>query len=74
MLKTLPLFRLDRSFMEPFIVKTVTFTNAVIQLKDGDTAELINVSRPRLSKCNMHMEHSISWVGHSNKLQKHRQI
>ena len=33
MLKTAPRFRLDRSFKGPFVVKTVTPTNAVIQLK-----------------------------------------
>ena len=74
MLKTAPRFRLDRSFKGPFIMKTVTPTNAVIQLKDDETVELINVSRQRLSKCNMNMRHSIPWVEHSNKLRKRRQI
>ena len=72
MLKTQPRFRLDRSFKGPFIVKTVTPTNAVIQLKGDDSAELINVSRQRLSKCNVGMEYSTPWVGHSNKLRKRR--
>ena len=62
MLNTAPRFRLDRSFKGPFVVKTVTPTNAVIQLKDDDNAQLINVSRQRLSKCNMEMEHSTPWV------------
>ena len=74
MLKTQPRFRLDRSFKGPFIVKTVTPTNAVIQLKGDDSAELINVSRQRLSKCNVGMEYSSPWVGHSNKLRKRRRI
>ena len=74
MLKTAPRFRLDRSFKGPFIVKTVTPTNAVIQLKDDAHAELINVSRQKLSKCNREIGHSTPWIGHSNKLRKRRQI
>ena len=46
----------------------------MIQLKGDDDAELINVSRQRLSKCNVGMEQSTPWVGHSNKLRKRRQI
>ena len=58
MLKTAPRFRLDRSFKGSFVVETVTPTNAVIQLKDDAHAELINVSRQRLSKCNREIGHS----------------
>ena len=45
MLKTEPRFKLDHSFKGPFVVKSLTSTNVVIQLKDDDTAELVNVSR-----------------------------
>ena len=72
MMKTQPQFHLDRSFKGPFIVKTVTPTNAVIQLKGDNSAELINVSRQRLSKCNVGMEDSTPWVGHSNKCRRIR--
>jgi len=51
MLKTEPRFKLDRSFKGPFVVKSLSSTNAMIQLKDESTAELLNVSRQRLSRC-----------------------
>ena len=72
--KTAPSFRLDRSFKGPFVVKTVTPTNAVILLKDDSHANLINVSRQRLSKCNREIGHSTPWIGLPNKLRKCRQI
>ena len=74
MLKTAPCFQLDRSFKGPFILKTVTPTNAVVQLKDDAHVELINISRQRLSKCNTEIGHSTPWIGHSNKLRKCQQI
>jgi len=74
MLKTEPRFKLDRSFKGPFVVKSLTSTNAVIQLKDDNNAELLNVSRQRLSRCESAMETAIPWVGHSGKLRKRRQI
>ena len=45
MLKTEPRFRLDRSYKGPFKIKSLTCTNAVIQLKDDTNAEELNVSR-----------------------------
>ena len=68
MFKTTPCFRLDRSFKKLFsytyIVKTVTPTDAVIQLKDDGHAEL-NVSRQRLSKGNTEIGNSTTWIGYS---------
>ena len=72
MLKTEPRFKLDRSFKGPFVMKSLTSTNAVIQLKDDDTAELLNVSRQRLSRCDPAMSAATPWVGHSAKLRRRR--
>ena len=74
MLKTEPRFKLDRSFKGPFVVKSLTATNGMIQLKDDDTAELFNVSRQRLSRCDPAMAAAIPWVGHCNKLRKRHRI
>ena len=74
MLKTEPRFKLDRSFKGPFVVKSLTTTNGMIKLKDDDTAELLNVSRQRLSRCEPAMSAAIPWVGHCNKLRKRRRI
>ena len=43
MLKIQPRFRLDRKYKGSFIVKSVTPTNVVIQLKDDSTAEKLYV-------------------------------
>ena len=64
MLKTEPRFRLDRSYKGPFEIKSLTSTNAVIQLKD-DTNGMCRVRE---------MLHSAPWTGHSGKLRKRRQI
>ena len=58
MLKTQPRFRLDRKYKGPFIVKSVTPTNVVIQLKDDSTAEELYMSRQRVSLCSSGMSHS----------------
>ena len=44
MLKTQFHFRLDRSFRGPFVVQSVTLTNAVIKAKGIEDAQEINVS------------------------------
>ena len=46
----------------------------MIQLKDDDTAELLNVSRQQLSRCDPAMAAATPWVGHCNKLRKRRRI
>ena len=74
MLKTERRFRLDRSYKGPFVIRSLTSTNAEIQIKDDPTAELLNVSRQRLSLCNPEMSESIPWVGHSGKLRKRRKV
>ena len=56
------------------MIKSLTGTNADIQLKGDATAEVLNVSRQRLSLCSSEMSQSIPWVGHSGKLRKRRQI
>ena len=48
MLKTQSHFHVDRSFKGPFLVQSVTPTNAVIRAKDIKDAEEINVYRQRL--------------------------
>ena len=74
MLKTEPRFRLDHSYKGPFVIKSLTSTNAVIQLKDDVSAEVLNVSRQRLSLCKPDMLHSTPWTGHSGKLRRRRRI
>ena len=74
MLKTQPRFHLDRSFKGPFVVQSVTSSNAVIKAKDIEDAEEINVSRQRLSICSDEMKHSTLWIGHGNRLRKRRVI
>ena len=74
MMKTELGFRLDRSYKGPFVIRSLSSTNADIQLKDDTTAELLNVSRQRLSLCHPEMSQSIPWVGHSGKLRKRRRI
>jgi len=67
-------FKLDRLFKGPFAVKSLTSTNAMIHLKDNSAAELLNVSKQRLSRCEPAMETATPWVGHSGKLRKRRQV
>ena len=74
MLKTQSRFCLDCSFKGPFVVQSVTSTNAVIRAKDIVVAEEINVSRQRLSICSDEMKHSTPWIGHGNRLRKRREI
>ena len=74
MLKTEPRFRLDRSYKGPFQIKSLTSTNAIIQLKDDSEAEELNVSRQRLSLCKPEMTSSTPWVGHSGRLRKRRKV
>ena len=62
MLKTEPRFRLDRSYKGPFVIKSLSTTNADIQLTDDPAAEILNVSRQRLSLCSVYMSQSIPWV------------
>ena len=70
MLKTEPWFKLDHSFKGPFVVKSLTSTNAMIQLKDDDTTELLNVSRQWLSCCDLAISAATPWVGHCAKLRR----
>jgi len=70
MLKTELRFKLDRAFKGPFVVKSLTSTNAVIQLKGDDATKLLNVSRQRLSRCELAMATANPWVGHSGKLRR----
>ena len=50
MLKVQPKFKLDRKYKGPFVIKSITNTNAVIHSKDPSHKEM-NVSIQRLSKC-----------------------
>ena len=74
MIKTEPRFRLDRSYKGPFEIKSLTSTNAMIQLKHDVRAEELNVSRQRLPLCKPDMLHSTPWTGHSGKLRKRHRI
>ena len=74
MLKTVPRFKLNHSLKGPFVVKSLTLTNAVIQLKDDDMMELVNVSRQQLSRYEPAMSAASPWVGHCAKLRRRRRI
>ena len=74
MLKVEPWFKLDQSFKGPFIVRSLTSTNAVIQLQGDDKTEKIDVSRQQLSLCSPEISNSTPWVGHIGKLRKRRQL
>ena len=76
MLKVEPRFKLDRLFKGPFIIRSLTSTNAVsyIQLQGDDKAEKIDVSRQRLSLCSPEIGNSTPWVGHSGRMRKRRQL
>ena len=74
MLKTAPRFRLDRSYKGPFRIKSLTSTNAIIQLKDDPKAEELNVSCQRLSLYKAEMSNATPWAGHSRQLRKKRQV
>jgi len=74
MLKVEPRFRLDRAYNGSFQIKSLTSTNAVIELRNDNNADAMNVSRQRLSKCNPEMAKATPWVGHSGRLYKRRQV
>ena len=71
-LKTEPRFCLDRSYKGPFVIRSLSSTNADIKLKDDPTAEIMNVLRQRLSLCSLNKAQAIPWVGHAGKLRKRR--
>ena len=68
MLKVQPGFKLGKQFQEPFVIVSLTATNAVIQVKDDKDGETMIVSRQRLSKCSLHVAKARSWLGKSGKL------
>ena len=74
MLKTAPRFRLNRSYKGLFRIKSLTSTNAIIQLNDDPKGEELNVSRQRLSLCKAEMSNATPWAGHSGRLRKRRQV
>ena len=49
-MKVEPRFCLDRAYKGPFQFKSLTSTNAVIELRNDSNAEAMNVSRQRLSR------------------------
>ena len=55
-------------------MKSLTSTNAVIQLQGDDNAEKIDVSRQRLSRCGSEISNSTPWVGHTGKMRKRIQL
>ena len=73
MLKVQPKFKLDRHYKGPFIIKALTDTNAVIQIKTDVNAEELNVLRQSLSKCGGAMSNAKPWIRQSGKLKK-RQV
>ena len=62
MLKVQPKLKLDRRYKGPFIIKSLTDTNAMIQSKGDPNSEELNISR-RLSKCGGAMLNATPWLG-----------
>ena len=74
MLSVQPRYKLDRQFKGPFVIESLTETNAVIQVKGDKKAEPWNVSRQRLSKCSELLAGTEPWLGQSGKLRKRRVV
>ena len=72
MLKSEPRFCFDRSYKRPFVIRSLSITNADIQLKED--SRILDVCRQHLSLCSLYMSQSIPWVGHSGKLRKRCQV
>ena len=51
MLSVQPKFKPDHRFKGPFVIESLTGTNAIIRVKGDNQSEPWNVSRQRLSKC-----------------------
>jgi len=74
MLKVQPGFKLGKQFQGPFVIVSLTATNAVIQVKDDKDGETMIVSRQRLSKCSLQLAKARPWLGKSGKLRRRRII
>ena len=74
MLSVQPKFKLDRRFKGPFVIESLTATNAIIRVKGDSHSEPWNVSRQRLSKCSESLAVHEPWIGQSGKLRKHRVV
>ena len=74
MLKVQPKYKLDRRYKGPFVIKSLTDTNAVIQSRGDPDSEELNISRQRLSKCGGAMSNATPWLGQSGKLRKRRVV
>ena len=68
MLKVEPRLKLHHAFKGPFVIRSLTSTNAVIRLQGDDSAEEINVSRQRLLLCSPQISNAAPWIGHTGKL------
>ena len=58
-------FKLDRRFEGPFVIESLTATNAIIRVKGDNHSEPWNVSRQRLSKCSESLADYEPWLGQS---------
>ena len=65
-LKVEPRFKLDRTFKGSFVIKSLSPTNAMIQVQEDDSAEVLNVSQQRLSLCGPAIADSPPWVGQAS--------
>ena len=70
MLSVEPKFKLDHRFKGPFVIESLTATNAIIRVKGDSHSEPWNVSRQRLSKCSESLTVHEPWLGQSGKLRK----
>ena len=70
MLKVQTKYKLGRQYKGPFVIESLTDTNAVIHVKRDPSSEKLNVSRQRLSKCGEAISSAKPWVGPSGKLRK----
>ena len=74
MLSVQPKYKLDQRFKGPFVIESLTETNAVVRVKGDKSSEPWNVSRQRLSKCSELLAEAEPWLGQSGKLRKRHVI
>ena len=70
MLNLQPKYKLDRRYKGPFIIRTLTDTNAVIHVQGDPNAEELNVTQQWSSKCVKAMEMAKPWVGQLGRLRR----
>ena len=57
-----------KHFQGPFVIVSLTATNAVIKVQGDKAGKSMNVSRQRLSKRNQQLGNARPWLGQSGKV------